>query len=106
MMLRDFQHGHEKWDEDNQVDPNVELAGFAESFQRPPKAAPVVAANNVDKQAVKKDAENNTSNTQTLLLALEGLPVLNTKTTIPNAFVPAQPVSPPPFQIAHTCRHL
>jgi hypothetical protein len=102
MMLRDFQHGHEKWDEDNQVDPNVELAGFAESFQRPPKAAPVVAANNVDKQAVKKDAENNTSNTQTLLLALEGLPVLSTKTPIPSAFVPAQPVSPPPFQIAHT----
>ena len=95
MMLRDFQHGHEKWDGDNQVDPNVELAGFAESFQRPSKAAPVVAANNVDKGAVKKDAENNTSNTQTLLLALEGLPVLNTTTPVPNAFVPAQLVSPP-----------
>jgi hypothetical protein len=93
MMLRDFRHGHEKWDGDNQVDPNVELAGFAEGFQRPP-----VAANNVDKQAVKKDAENNTSHTQTLLLALEGLPVLNTKTPIPNAFVPPQLVSPPPFK--------
>jgi hypothetical protein len=102
MMLRDFQHGHEKWDGDTQVDPNVELAGFAESFQRPSKAAPVVAANNVDKQAAKKDTENNTSNTQTSLLSLEGLPVLNTKPPVPNASVPAQPVSPPPFQIAHT----
>jgi hypothetical protein len=96
MMLRDFQQGHEKWDGDNQVDPNVELAGFAESFQCPPKAAPVVAVSNVDKQAVKKDAESNTSNTQTLLLPLEGLPALKTKTPIPNVFIPAQPVSSRP----------
>lgn len=97
MMLRDFQHGHEKWDGDNQVDPNVELASFAEGFQRPPKALPVVAANNANKQTVKKDAESNTSNTQTLLLTLEGLPVLNTKTPVADAFIPAQPVRHPPF---------
>jgi hypothetical protein len=95
MMLRDFQHGHEKWDGDSQVDPNVELASFAESFQRPPKASPVVVANNANKQAVKKDAESNRSNIQTLLLTLEGLPVLNTE------IIPAQPVTSSPFPIAH-----
>jgi hypothetical protein len=95
LMLRDFYSGHEAWNGDGNIDPNGELAHYAEhGFEGVLDKASGVKANKTEREAVKHITETSGSDTAALLSALEALPALSTEVPIPDAFVPAQPVSP------------
>jgi hypothetical protein len=100
-MLRDFVSGHQSWNGDDNIDPNEELAHYAEhGFEEAVRKASAAHARKVEAEAVKQAVEPSQSEMATLLTQLETLPALNTEPAIPDAFVPAQAVSqppPPPF---------
>lgn len=93
-MLRDFASGHEVWDGDNKVDPNEELAYYAEhGFEEALRKTSAATASKVETETGKQAIAPSQSDTATLLARLETLPALNAEPAIPGAFVTAQPVS-------------
>ena len=86
MMFRDFFYGHEAWNGDNHIDPNEELAHFAEhSFEHVLDQASAGKDDNFSAEAME-------------------LPALNTESPIPDAFVPPQSVSFPSRVVASPAR--
>jgi hypothetical protein len=95
-MLQDFTSGHEAWDGDGKIDPNEELAHFAEhGFEEVLRKAAAANASKVEAEPVKQAVEPSPSETVTLPTPLESSPASITEpAAVPGAFVPAQPVSP------------
>jgi hypothetical protein len=100
-MLRDFTSGHEAWNGDGRIDPNEELAHFAEhGFEEALRKAAAANASTVEAETAKQAVVEPTQpETTTVPTPLESSPASTTEPTVPGAFVPAQPVSPegPPF---------
>jgi hypothetical protein len=95
-MLRDFYTGHEAWNDDGNIDPNEELAHYAKhGFERTLGKASGGNPNKVEAEAAVQVTEPNGSERAAFLSELETLPTLNTESPIPDAFIPAQPVSLP-----------
>lgn len=94
-MLRDFHSGHEAWYGDGNIDPNEELAHYAEhGFEAVLDKASGAKADKIEGGAMEHFVTTNSSDTAALPAELETLPALGTEVPIPDAFVPAQPVSP------------
>ena len=99
LMLHDFHEGHEAWNGDNDIDPNEELAHYAQhGFEGALDQVPAGKANNADASVEEERAEEhaeerNHSGTAALLSTIESLPAFNADTPIPDGFVPARPVS-------------
>jgi hypothetical protein len=95
-MLRDFTSGHEAWNGDGSIDPNEELAHFAEhGFEAELRKAAAANASTVKAETAKQAVvEPSQPETATVPTPLESLPASTTEPTVSGAFVPAQPVSP------------
>ena len=97
LLLHDFHSGHEAWDGDSNIDPDEELAHFAEyGFEKDLNKASVGNASVVEARAggqVVKDKE--THGVAALPPATENLPAFNADISVPGGFMPAQPVSSP-----------
>ena len=95
LLLHDFNSGHEAWDGDSNVDPDEGLAHFAEHcFAKASNKAPAGNASTVGAGAGKQIVKDNETNAVAgLPPATETPPAFNADVSVPDGFVPAQPVS-------------